>query len=113
MKEFIFNHYKELIILFWFLIEFVLMIISICKKNKKIAPVISAILSQLPKYILLAEKAFGKGHGDDKKDYVLQLVGSFYKFETGQDIDSSSLRLIDKAIEDILFTPQKKGVNND
>lgn len=113
MKDFILTWYKELIALFFLVLEFIFSIVLLIKKNKKVSPLLLDLIQLLPKYILAAEKLIGSGNGETKRDYVLQLVSDEYYRLTGQKIDNSTFCIVSKAIEHILSAPQKKGIRND
>lgn len=114
MKEFFVQNWKLLIICGCAFIELVLMIISICKKSKSNEP-LTMVLAKLPKIVAFVEKSIGAGRGDIKKESAVQIALDLYESYTGLKITEGSrlASIISEAIEEILLTPQKKGVNND
>lgn len=67
------------------------------------------IMTELPTYITTAEGTGLDGH--DKKQYVLSLALSRLVSLTGKSLDecfTDYVTIIDRAVEDILKTPQRK-----
>lgn len=85
------------------LVEFILLIII---KRNKTTIVDDGVYNVLVSLIRQAEKIFGAGLGDKKLNYVLNaFIEKFPKYKGLENI-------IQTFIEDILSTPQKKGVND-
>lgn len=101
---------------YWFVVVSIVLavaelLILVLKKNKinVMDSAFESVLQKLPVIITSAEKIFGAGNGDKKKDYCLKFAIGLYDSLGGVD-DKSYIRvLLAKAIDDILATPQKKG----
>lgn len=111
MKEFFLNYYKEIIVLFCFVLELVLSVVAIIKKVKKQGSLYTDILVKLPDIISKVEKIIGSGNGSQKLQVVLKVVNDLVVSETGKEMTSSDRKFVSEAIEEILTTPQKKGVS--
>ena len=109
MKEFFMNYYKEIIVLFCFLLELVVSSVAIIKKSKKGSTLYADILSALPVIISEVENKIGSGHGYEKRNLVMSIVEKMILKETGHEITRSENLMFRDAIERILSTPQKKG----
>lgn len=108
MKDFFVTYWKELAEAVILVLIFVIGLIG--TKKKKSSPVLEVIYSQLPDIISRFEVVYGKGHGETKKDAVLDVCdGMFYKL-TGFHLRQSEyyLRLVSDQIEKILCTPERK-----
>ena len=109
MKDFFITYYKEIIVLFCFLLELVFSAIAIIKKSKKGFTLYADILSALPVIISEVEEKIGAGHGYEKLNLVMSIVEKMILKETGHEITKSENIMFRDAIERILNTPQKKG----
>lgn len=96
------------------LAELVLLIavtlITIFKKKVKVSDVFTQVLLVLPSFISLAESQFTDG--PSKYSFVFNKCVELLMSLTHQDqekVIDQYTALIDKAIENILSTPQKKG----
>lgn len=106
MKQFIFEHWKEIVEITLSLCCLVILLI----KRRKINPSISGVSSQLPDLVGIAEQKFGKGCGASKKQFVLDCACRLYEKSTGVKLTEKSgiYHIFDDTIETILSTPQKK-----
>lgn len=90
----------------------ILLLIIFLKKRYKVIEVLKVVIQEiLPEAINMAEEKFGAGNGDKKKEYVLSLVFSLLAKE--YDIDEIVIiekyrPYIERQLENILSTPQKK-----
>ena len=111
MKDFIIENYQ-------FVATLILMVVSLLfvifrKKVKVQDDIVSNIICMLPSIICKVERTITlEKCGSIKKAKVLDTALSVYKQITGVSLtyDSEIAIRIDKAIEDILCTPQKKDV---
>lgn len=108
--------YKDVIVLVLaFVLWLVNFIVTCCsKKVKSVYDVLSLAIEMAPKVITQAETQFGSGNGELKKQFVLECLYSF--MESRSSLSRKELverygSTIDKCIEDILATPEKKGGN--
>ena len=89
-----------------------LLLIIIFKKKVKTIEILKVVINEiLPEAIVLAEEKFGAGNGKEKKEFVLSLV--FASLSKKYDIDEMVIiekyrPYIEKQLENILSTPQKK-----
>lgn len=89
-------------------IVFNLLLFILKKKPIKVVDAIKQfLLINLPEWIRLAESTGASGYS--KKQFVLDLASSFMK-ENGFEFTAQYQYFVKQAIEDILNTPQKKGV---
>lgn len=90
----------------------VLLLIIIFKKPSKTIEILKVVINEiLPEAIVLAEEKFGAGNGKEKKEFVLSMV--FAALAKKYDIDELIIiekyrPYIEKQLENILTTPQKK-----
>lgn len=90
----------------------VLLLIIIFKKPSKTIEILKVVINEiLPEAIVLAEEKFGAGNGKEKKEFVLSMV--FAALAKKYDIDELIIiekyrPYIEKQLENILSTPQKK-----
>lgn len=86
-------------------------LVSVCQTVKRIrsdreSNALSALLLSVSRSILLAELAFGDGHGEEKKEYALLKLA---QYAASLDLDFSKYEQVCRdTIEDVLNTPQKK-----
>lgn len=115
MKEFVLENLRLVILVCCLILHLCLeIIISLLgtKKSGKNEP-FYRVVEKLPSLICLAES---EGlDGEHKKKMVLSNALDFYERLTGIRLggDSKIAMWISQAIEKILLTPQKKGVNDD
>lgn len=109
MLTFISANYKWI---FAGLYAVVLLLIIIFKKPNKTIEILKVVINEiLPEAIVLAEEKFGAGNGKEKKEFVLSMV--FAALAKKYDIDELIIiekyrPYIEKQLENILSTPQKK-----
>lgn len=106
---FIVENHQLIILVLACVLDVVLFLVGVFKK--KADPSLNSVLSQLPYFILAAEKNFGSGHGEEKKGAVMSCALALYQSLTGVEIKDGSMihKAISDAIEEILITPRKKG----
>lgn len=107
--EFILENWRFFSVIFLILCSLFLHIFK--KKVKVVDDIVLDIISKLPVLISKAENRYPSGNGQLKKVQVLDAALMIYKNLTGVALtyDSEIAIQIDKAIENILNTPQKKG----
>ena len=107
--SFISEHYQLVILAAACLLDVILFLLGVLKKDK--VPVTQAVIGLLPDLINKAEEIFGSGHGEEKKAWVLKAAASYYeKFsKIPTSVFSGQMAEIGLALEKILETPQKKG----
>jgi hypothetical protein len=108
MKDFFIHNFKECIILITFVIEMILLMVSILKKGKKGTTLYTDIFSALPSIISRVEEYYGAGHGSEKLNMCIDILSDIFTKETGQLITKSEIKYFSDAIEKILSTPKKK-----
>lgn len=116
MKEFFVQNWKLFVLCFCALLELISVVnLCILYRKKSGDDSVQFVITRLPSIISSVEKLVGAGEGLTKKSYVLELAIDLYKKLTGIKItnDSKIALRFDEAIEEILTTPQKKGVKND
>lgn len=103
------ENYELLILVGACLLDVVLFLVGVFRK--KYDPDKNSIVAKLPDLISLAEVQFGAGHGELKKQMVLDLAVKTYKMWTGVELQPGSnvYGYFEHMIEEILRTPQKKG----
>lgn len=111
MKEFIFTWWREISLCCAFLIHFIVTCICLFLKSKKQSPIVLDILELVPKYVSAAEKIFGAGKGDIKRNFVIDELSKVFYSYTGKTMDQATFKFVSKAIEEILATPQKKDIS--
>lgn len=104
MKEFILNNWKTILLICFAIAE---LLVLVLKKSVKVDSTDSKISRLVAFYISVAERLIGKGQGAVKKSYVIESVKDFLK------LDSSYDEVISTYIENILSTPQKKGIDDE
>ena len=112
MKEvlsWIVEHYELLILVGACLLDIVLFLFGVFKKKSQ-SP-LDIVLKAAPYYIRAAEEFIGAEKGADKKAFVMKYLLKTYKNLTGVDLGEHSVTYdeLDRFVEDILRTPQKKG----
>lgn len=104
------ENWKYLVVAASTILEIILILVSITKGRKD---VFKQLLEVLPDYIYEAEKAFAQGNGKEKLTYVVQKSLDFLVSLTNWN-KSRVVRVytnaIIAAVENILKTPEKKGV---
>lgn len=116
MKEFFVQNWKLLVLCFCALLELISVVNLLILQRKKTGDdSVQFVISKLPSFISSVEKVVGAGQGSIKKSAVLEVAIDLYKKLTGIKIteDSKIALRFGEAIEEILSTPQKKGVKND
>lgn len=95
-------------------IELVIFIVSLVKKNKTVDSIFTIIMTALPTLIKEAESKYGAGNGTQKFCFVISTLTSYLKDKVGLDDTTiqSYLPRIEKEIESILGTPEKKGCDD-
>ena len=102
----ILKDYKEYVILAVLFIACLLVNIIRKKPNKVIDTLSGTIQAMLPNFIRTAERKYGDGHGDEKKNFVITLVEEWFNHE-GLDFNDYYLKITKMFLENILDTPQK------
>lgn len=102
LKEFIVNNWQYISAALVVVLEIILMLI---KKNPKVID--PSIYSKITSLIQDAEKTFGSGHGEEKKQFVVS------SFLASSPIDTYPKKFVEFVVEDILSTPEKKEVKSD
>lgn len=103
--------YELLIALSILLIDVVIFFITLFRKNKRVLDVYALIDNCLPFFINKAEEMYPTGFGDIKKDLVLKAVfGTLEKNFSNIKLDKYT-DYIEKSLERILSTPQRKESN--
>lgn len=110
--EFLAANWKYIVLI---VVEIIVIIIELCRKNKTVDSVFTIILSALPTIIKEAETRYGSGNGDEKFCFVISTLTCYLKDKVGLDdvTIQSYLPRIKEEIESILATPQKKGCDTD
>jgi len=101
--------YELLTALLILFVDVVIFFITLFRKNKKILDVYGLIDNCLPFYIHRAEEQYPVGFGEIKKELVIKavygtLLDNFKNIKVERYKD-----YIEKSLERILSTPQKKG----
>lgn len=110
--DFIVNNWKVLVFACCFLVEIILIIISLFKKRVKVADDISSVLLQLPQFINDAESSGLSG--SDKLALVFRKCLELLEISSGLSVSTLMAKygdLILDSIEAILSTPKKKEVH--
>lgn len=95
------------------LLDLIIFIVTLVKKKKNVSSVYDLIDSCLPFFIKKAEEEFPHGFGDYKKELVEKAVFGLLKDKFNITDFGRYKDYIDKTIELILSTPQKKGEKSD
>lgn len=100
----------------WQLISFILVIILeivllIVKRFKVIVKMPDDTLEQLITYVKDAEDIYGSGHGEEKLNYVIKRY--FQENDFDDSFKTSIEFCIKLLVEQILSTPQKKGLKDE
>ena len=105
--------YELFIALLILLLDVVIFIITLLKKRKNLSSVYEVIDSSIPFFIKKAEEQYPIGFGDIKKELVEKAVYGLLLDKFNITTYSKYKDYIDKSIELILSTPQKKGEVNE
>lgn len=103
------ENYELVILIAACILDLVLFLFGVFKK--KVNDPLKEVLTRVPYLVSAAERAFGSGHGQEKKRLVIDTCISLYKKLTGLEVREGSevFKFIDGTIESVLETPQKKG----
>lgn len=103
------SNYELVILIAACVLDLVLFLFGVFKKKNQ-SP-LDVVLKAAPYYIRAAEEFIGPDKGLDKKAFVMKYLIKTYKNLTGVDLVEKSVIYedLDKFVEDILNTPQKKG----
>lgn len=113
MKEFFIENYNWMFSALFCILSLIAVILKKVKVNMQDTD-FEKVLSLLPSLIIKAEK--GLVGGEKKKSFVLSMALTYLCELSGKSIDEVSeiySRRLDEAIEDILMTPVKKGLDNE
>lgn len=108
--EFLRENYSLIFLVLALLILILELIILLIKKDS--TSVLSFIDKMLPEVVLMAEKKYGSGHGEDKLLYVFRTIGDSLLRVFNIKDSSSYEKYIKKSVELILCTPTKKEAFN-
>lgn len=108
MKQFIFTYWRELVLM---LLALASLLVTILKRRGKVDPAITTIEERVPSLISEAEIKVGIGQGEKKKDLVMKAICDLYLKLTGSSLLVGSViyKHLDRFVESVLATPQKKG----
>lgn len=109
--QFILENWQFLVYVLVSVISTILVVVLKKKKTvNELDNILKIVLANLPRIITSVEELIGAGNGKEKKDLVLAAVVKFVNEQFSLNLPDSLIAYIGERIEDILATPQKKGI---
>lgn len=111
MKEFFLENWKFLLEILLLVVSTIIVIVKKVAKVKVPESDLANMLSNIPGWIVEAEKEFGSGNGDKKFSYVYNKAVLYLSEKVGVPVNylpSTLFLSIRDFIEEVLAAPQKK-----